>query len=373
MRREALIDALRAYALLGVFVVNALCYVYAFEGSTLGRALPPDSQAALWVHIVTGSLFQAKSYPLLAFLVGYSLAMTLRGAQRSGVSLASALEQRHQRTSRQLALGVVHGTFLYYGDILTNYALLSFVLLRLARRRVMTIVRFTAGLAIVLVALLALQFTSHQNIGYVSSNGAITQVSTLNEWWRLNAAAYFAQLTGVVFLVPWLLLPASLGLIAGRLRWLERPRRWAAQWRRVARVALPIGALASIAHGVSASLASARSGGFAMTNAEPFLVVIGMVFDAGLLGLAALAYHEGRGRGIAAWLAPAGRMSLSLYIAASMTMLLLFAGPTLNLAPRLGSIGLFGFGVGFWVLSILIARAWQRGGRRGPFEAWMAR
>lgn len=65
---------------------------------------------------------------MLAFLFGMSLALAMRRAGPAD-ALAARL-QAIRRQKRLLALGVLHGVLLYFGDILTLYAVLGWLLLR---------------------------------------------------------------------------------------------------------------------------------------------------------------------------------------------------------------------------------------------------
>lgn len=377
-QREEFIDALRGYALLGVFAVNFSSYSYGLNLSVIGLVEPADSTLARLAHGATGALFQAKSYPLLAFLVGYSLALTIRAAQRKLVPQAQALRQRRMRNFKQLGLGVAHGTLLYYGDILTAYALLTFVLIAWARLRLASLRRFVFVLALVLVALEALLLfyqvkrpdTSAQLIYDV---GRLSLASHWAELLRINASMFANASHGLIAIVPMLLLPASVGLFAGRLRWLERPERWRRQWRVVAWSALPLGLVLNIAYGVVATSASVERDPTTIELGETLVTYTGLLLSAGVLAAAVSAYHHGYLSRLATLLAPLGRLSLSAYVAHSVAMQLLFGGPFLNLAPALGSAGLFGLAVAYWLVMIAIAHALERRGQRGPLETWMSR
>ncbi len=116
--RHEIPDGLKTLALLGVFLVNGLGYALTpFYSLQLGAPLPIDSPLAQAIHVLALTLFMGKALPFLAFLFGYSMA-----------NYAARLPDKSKFKRRQyklLLIGVLHGVFLYFGDILTSYALVA--------------------------------------------------------------------------------------------------------------------------------------------------------------------------------------------------------------------------------------------------------
>ncbi|HET7773670.1 MAG TPA: hypothetical protein VFK82_07585, partial [Burkholderiaceae bacterium] len=151
--RADIIDALRIWALLGVFVVNFVSYPGTPMGTPIGTPNPADSTFALGIHAFIAATFQGKSYPLLMFLFGYSFALSMR-SMRGTQSLVEALAHRKGRMLVLLGLGMAHGLLVYMGDILTAYAICGLILLRFARRSTRELLRTLK----VLLALWAVSF-----------------------------------------------------------------------------------------------------------------------------------------------------------------------------------------------------------------------
>ena len=78
-RRDPLLDALRALAMVGVLVVNAISYTVGPWGAPLGEA-DPASMLSLGLQSLTALLLHGKAYPLLAFLFGAGLVLASRRA-----------------------------------------------------------------------------------------------------------------------------------------------------------------------------------------------------------------------------------------------------------------------------------------------------
>ena len=86
-RRIHDVDALRGFALLGIFVVNITFMASAYPGNLVDDPLfstPPDDAARLIVAV----LFSMKFYLLFSFLFGYSFVLQMESAQRAGQAVS---------------------------------------------------------------------------------------------------------------------------------------------------------------------------------------------------------------------------------------------------------------------------------------------
>ena len=134
--REPWVDALRVLALLGVFIVNAMGYPFAPDFPIYaGAPNPVDSPVALVLNSLLVVFVLGKSWPLLCLLFGYSLCLMALKLRADGVTVSSMLRTRYFKL---LVVGIIHGLFVYFGDILTMYAVCgllvaSFVLMRPAK------------------------------------------------------------------------------------------------------------------------------------------------------------------------------------------------------------------------------------------------
>jgi len=359
-RREPLIDALRASALLGVAVVNLQAYPTGPWGSPLGVPAPADSPLAWTVFGMVAWLLQGKAYPLLAFLFGYSLALALR---------SRGTESARRRLYRLLALGVLHGALLYAGDVLTLYALCGLLLLTQAHvrlRKLLRQLRVWFVFALIALALSAwilteVRFDTVSLPSYPQVRGAGGLVA-------LNARVYVEALVGGVLLFgPEIMMLMSAGFIAGRVGLLTR-ERWRPDVARVARWALPLGL---VANAVYAAAATAVSIGSDATRPWPGLVgPVGWLLTVGFATALATAWHAGPPALLRA-LVPLGRYTLSLYVGVSLLGALLISGAGAGWA--LGSAGLALVALLTWALAALAARYAMAAGWRGPLEAWMTR
>jgi uncharacterized protein len=110
------LDLLRGWAMFGVLWSN-LNDVYASHASvtTLDHALWWTQQ---W-------LLESRFYALLILLFGIGFGIQLLRAEGLATDLRNTY---YRRSAALLAIGVVHGTLIWHGDILTIYALVAFAL-----------------------------------------------------------------------------------------------------------------------------------------------------------------------------------------------------------------------------------------------------
>jgi uncharacterized protein len=360
--REPLVDGLRMLALAGVLVVNAMSYAVGPYGPLPGVPVPADSWPAHAAFIGMTVLFQAKAYPLLAFLFGYSFALSMRSRA------ATALAHRRQRMRRLLLLGVLHGALVYSGDILTAYAVCGLLLLRWVRLPLPTLRRTLGGLLVLWGVSMAL--AAALNTGSPALTEALpsyASVGTWREWWVLNLSAYW----NTVLLAPLLFLPelatiTLAGFAAGRLRWLTH-RRWQRARMRVARW-LPVALAANVAYAVLLDQAVSR-GHAAQNTVVVASALVGPWLSATVVAALAARWHAGA----AAWLAtlaPAGRYTLSLYVGWSVVLALCFSGAGAAWQP--GTLVVAAIALAGWAACAVLGSVAASRGSIGPLEHWLA-
>lgn len=368
--RQPLPDALRALAMIAVLTVNAMGYLVAPWGALLGARSPPDSSLALAIQGLVAAVLQGKGYPMLAFLFGMGLSLALRGRP------APLAHQRAiARQKKLLKLGLLHGVFVYFGDILTMYALIGWRLLAhvrapwpVLRRRLRRALGWALGAAVVSIVLMLLLFGRLASTGEAAmqADPTLGQSHRLLDFWWLNASAYAVmQIGGLLLLWPVLRLCMLCGVAAARLRLLTH-RRWRRGLRRgLWRWAPPV-VLLNASYGMA--YVSVVEGSQRAFWVEFLGNLLGPPLAAVYVLVLALLAHGGQAAWCH-WLAPLGRRTLSLYVGHSLLCAGLFSGLGLGLHPGTRDMALFA--LLWWCLALLAARA--SAGRRWPLEAWMAR
>jgi uncharacterized protein len=360
--REPLPDALRALALIGVLVVNGLGYQDVPYGRVLGEVRPADSFWAQGLLALVAAFVQGKAYPVLAFLFGMGMAYAARGQ-----SARAALQNAERRARRLMLLGVLHGILLYYGDILTIYALCALWVARQMRQpwRQMRR-RLERAVLAALLAVAASIGLALLSLGGPAPQGTIGTVAGYRAFLGLNAGTYLvAQVFGLLLTLPVVRLAMLAGVAATRLRLLTH-RRWRGRAARLLqRWLLPVAA-ANAAYAL-AYISATPSPPAWQRAVEAGSALWAMPLALLYVAAASRAWHAGRRRWMVL-LAPLGQHTLSIYVGASLLMLWLFSGAGLALQPT--TAGWLLYALALWALA-WVASAVLRG--RWPLEAWIAR
>lgn len=361
--RDLTIDILRALALFPVVAVNWVGYANLPDGAVLGPPQPAGSWLAEGVAWLMFALIGGKGISLLAFLFGYSQALS---AHRHGHDAPS---HRRRRMGRLLVLGLLHGLFLYMGDILTTYAICGWVMLQWSGLKLRQLKR---RLLVLIVLELAVTVGLGSLVSSASGSPAVpgptlATPASWASWVALNASNFVLGQVGMILLgLPMPLVLMTAGLMAGRLRLFSHPRwrgllqRWSGRWL------WPM-LLLNIAW-TTLQWPGLREGDTAAVWRHfTFYLYPTVLLHLGLVPWLVLKAQAG-----AAWLrvlAPAGRHTLSLYLMSSVFSLLVFGGAGLAWQP--GTAAVAGLALLYWLAWLMLAP--RLGRRRLPPEAWLAR
>jgi uncharacterized protein len=362
--RHPLPDALRALALIGVLVVNAAGYAVAPWGPLLGRTVPAGDPLATAVQGLQAALLQGKAYPLLAVLFGMGLVWAMRRGR------PNALASARRRQWRLLLLGLLHGLFLYFGDILTLYAIAGLLVLRHVhapwtqlRRMLRRAWWWALGLALVglALALLVAGLPGEPE----RQEPTLAAVDSLRAFLSVNASAYLVlNAFGMVFALPLVRALLLTGVAAARLRWLLHPR-WRTQRQRLASRWLWPALALNVGYAAVVVVAAAGQGTARLLWVESAGPLVCLPLTLCLTAWLAQRWHAGQRRW-AERLAPLGQRTLSLYLFHAVWCVLLFSG--IGLAWQPSTLVLMGVTLGLWLVAWQLA---QRSRRRWPMEAWL--
>ncbi|WP_419319999.1 DUF418 domain-containing protein [Caulobacter sp. ErkDOM-E] len=366
--RNDLIDTLRAFALIGVFMVHM------FEQFEIYWASPQQTLT----HTLITTLMMGKAFALLALCFGLSFFLLMDRSARRGEDFSARFVWRMALLA---VIGMVHG-LIYRGDILVVLALLGIPLIPFYRASTKAL----AGAA----ALFLLQPWMWMQIAIAASGApwantpphhwtdpalALYQTADLaavlktnlfegqlTKWW------FFIE-TGRLSLVLGLFL---IGLMLGRSGFLDAPQRFIVQ-RRVALAVLATTALAlylAKPH-LTALLPETPKPGMARVMAGNLL---GGWFDMALMGtyvLLIVEAYQGLAGNALRLLAPIGRMTLTFYVVQSLIWVPVFYGFGLGAWKTLPQGAALGLGAGYLVIQAVIAQLWFRRFAYGPLEwAW---
>jgi uncharacterized protein len=373
--RQQMVDALRGFALLGILVVN----IASFASTYYGLGVPDPlavSLAERCASFVRAFLFETKFYLLFSFLFGYSFTLQMRAAERGGKPFVPRMARR---LVGLWVIGVLHAVLLYYGDILTTYAVLGAVLLLLRRRA--DVFMACAAVALVLLVSLAWAGVGHmysQVDMQMATQAAYAEAAAAQAAYRATPALVVLQhlrdLSQVWWVTALVQAPEALamffaGFIAGRRGLLAHPQAHRKLLRRVVGWGLAIGLPGALAYALPAlrlNDAVRELSGLAVTLlTAPFLAA---AYAAGML----LVFQAGPGRVLAQWLAPAGRMALSNYLLQSLVCAWIFLAYGLRWVGTVGPLASFAIALAIFAGNLALSRWWMHRFTYGPAE-WLLR
>jgi uncharacterized protein len=384
--REPWVDALRALALLGVFVVNAMGYPFAPDFPIhVGAPNPVDSPVALVLNSLLVIFVLGKAWPLLCLLFGYSLCLMALKLQADGVKVSSVL---HTRYFKLLVVGIIHGIFVYFGDILTVYAVCGLLVSNFVLKRPAKVLKFWKWLSIInivlllplLIGVVAMLLTSQSFDSSVSieneiilNNGKFAKAADLSTFLAVNMDAYFNQLVSSIYILPLVFWLMFSGILMCRFK-LFSDRSYAKNfWKKyLGRLQLLFAILLNISLGILAI----NSYSDKQPNTNNILVVSMVALPAGIWLIATMIALGMRHRHRLSripdwmlWLAPAGKHTLAMYLTLSFS-LMLTSGAFLNIqgstVVRLMTVMLA------WVCAIWLAKLASKRGLKDPIASWIS-
>jgi uncharacterized protein len=381
--RAEILDVLRGFALLGIFVAHVPGFSgWDYLAGPAQQALDPGSDALL--QFLRDTLVRGKFYSLFSLLFGFGFALQRASAGRHGVAFAGRFRRRQLGL---LALGVVHSAF-WHGDILFTYALLGLLLIPFADADPRRVMRWALGafalrgLWGVLTFALAGPLASIGDsavgdgaggVGVTASISAVMAGYYSPEWSEmLLANARFLRIKWLFVLYEGRLFSIAgfflLGAALGKLRLHERLAESADRLRRVVWLAGAVG----LAGNVALALLWRFVEPYPPTEIGVFTnLVYAIAVPSLAVAMAAgisLLWLRGFARPVLAAFGPPGRMALTTYVSQTAIGLGLFYGVGFGARGTISLTQALFIAVGVFVLQSIAARYWLRAFRYGPLE-----
>jgi uncharacterized protein len=375
--RLELVDALRGFALLGVFWAN----LHIFSGiEYMGDAQRASffTRADTLAFGVERFFVENKFMGLFSFLFGISFWLFLSRVSARG---GPATRLFYRRVFWLFAIGCVHGWLLWCFDILRFYALWAVLLPLFVRTPPRRLLAYGLTAAVLVPALVA-GVRSFLAIGAPAPDSAI-EAATLAAFasggygemlaanWRYDWHLTFGigQIGYQVAVFGRLLL----GLLAARTLELGNPEAHRPLLRRV----LMFGGLLGLAGSTTFAfgLLAARPGGVLRAVVRRLFVEGGqLALTLAYASAIALLFLAPRARLAIRRLAPLGRMALTMYLCQTLFGLWMFYGfaPGPHLMGKVGPALLAAVAVAGYLVQIALAKAWLSRFRFGPAE-WVWR
>lgn len=369
-QRDIAPDVLRGFALLGILVVNIQ-----FMGLNSGEGARGDLTQGLangTATFIIASIFAGKFYLLFSFLFGYSSNYIIRGDRANRARWV-------KRCFALIALGALHFTFLWHGDIIFMYGIFGLLLIPFFFRADRTlkiwtrIVFITSSTLVLLVGALvyiaerylpteSFQAPMESKLDSVLVNGTFLEAIPA----RLEIWVY--GITTGVFLQGGLAFAAFLlGLRMSRSNFLSSPMD-AKKNSTLMKTGFFIGAPIQIV----AAIALVRNEQTAESSEAIYLISLFTSFIAApLMSIFYISVFrkmvEDKPKYVT-WMVPAGKMSLTVYISQSVITSLAFGPWGLGLFQKLETWEVVLFAFGIWLALVFLAKIWLQKYDQGPLE-----
>ena len=358
-----------------------------FAVTDLQRAALPTAELDRIASLVIFMLVDYKFYTLFAMLFGLGFSMQLSRATRLS---ANPIPTYRRRLAILFLLGVAHGIFLWFGDILHIYALVGIILILLRDRSDKSLLILAGGLALFtsltpfLEWLVAQVVSSNARVEnlleaekfFTLTSGVWLDVVKLN--WSHNVNDYLNSGFGfdsVSYLYLSVLWKFLIGFVAGRRMLLQKSDEYVAQYRRLLPWAATIGLLGNAYLSVSAwvfDLWIPSSSSPLIRLSWVFVEISMFALSLSYLSLLVVLFHRPSWRDKVGLLAPVGRMALTNYLTQSLFIVFLFYGAGLGLLGKVGSGVCAILSLIIFALQIYVSRWWLSRYRFGPIE-WVWR
>lgn len=371
--RDLAPDVLRGFALFGILVVNIPFMALSSENGARGEYVQGALNGS--VALVMLALFAGKFYLLFSFLFGYSSSYIIQNERKNRARWI-------RRCFALMAFGALHFTFLWHGDILFFYGILGIVLIAFLFRTDRTLQIWTriiyATSCFILVALGSLIYIGERY--FPEQSNASLPDSGLDE--VLRNSTFLESIAPRVDLWVWGSLGAGLllqggfafaaflyGLRAQRTGLLSAPF----DLPRASKT-IKTGLILGLPIQLLLATFAIRNEQSANVSEALHLITLFLAFMAApLLSMAyvgaILKCIENRPH-LVSWMAPAGKMSLTVYIGESIFASLIFGPWGLGLFQELEIWAVALVAIGIWLSLVWFSTLWLKRFRQGPLE-WL--
>ena len=369
-QRDIAPDVLRGFALLGILVVNIQ-----FMGLNSGEGARGELTQGLangTATFIIASIFAGKFYLLFSFLFGYSSNYIIRGDRANRARWI-------KRCFALIALGALHFTFLWHGDIIFMYGIFGLLLIPFFFRADRTlkiwtrIVFITSSTLVLLVG--ALVYIAERYLPTESVQApmelkldAVLVKGTFLEAIPARLEVWVYGITTGVFLQGGLAFAAFLlGLRMARSNFLSSPMD-AKKNSSLMKKGFFIGAPIQIV----TAIALVRNEQTAEPSEAIYLISLFTSFIAApLMSIFYIAVVrkmvEDKPKYVT-WMVPAGKMSLTVYISQSVIASLAFGPWGLGLFQKLETWEVVLLALGIWLALVYFAKIWLQKFDQGPLE-----
>jgi uncharacterized protein len=392
------LDVLRGIAVLGILAMNIIAFAMPFQAYMHPPAYGGTEGLDYWSWALSFVFIDGKMRALFSILFGASMLLVVDRAVAAGRSGASV---HYRRMAWLLVFGLIHFFLIWFGDILTAYAVIGMIAYLFARKSARALRNWALGLfalstlayAVFFLSPLVLEAAANApdaraelvenyrqlkaDMGGGTPEALAADVARFSQGSWLEIVAYTLR-ERAGFLVQSILMfgPETLALMLLGM-WGLRSGFLTGAWE-----AQRLRRMAMLCLGISVPVYALLA--FAITRAEfalfPSLAMTGfaaaLVRPVMALGYAALivliVQRTGAAGALGSRIAAAGRAAFTNYLGTSIVATFIFYGWGLGLYGSFSRAELWIVVVGIWALMLLWSKPWLERNAYGPLE-WLWR
>ena len=367
--RDIAPDVLRGFAQLGILVVNIQFMGLNSDQGARGEWTQGFADGS--ATFLIAALFAGKFYLLFSFLFGYSSNYVIRNDRSNRARWI-------KRCLVLMALGVLHFTFLWHGDIIFVYGLFGLFLTLFFFRADKTIkiwswITFSVSTFLLLLfgALVYivehvlnedLGSTTESNLDEILRNGTfLDSIPARLEVWLLSFTTGIFIQGGLAFAA------FLLGVRLARSNFLSSPMDKAANSRMIKTgliLGLPIQIIAAVILLRNEQSVEPSESIYLISLIASFLAapLLSMFYLGVIRKLAEERAH------LVSWMIPAGKMSLTVYISQSVLTSMIFGPWGLGLFQELSTWQVLLLALLIWLFLVYLSSLWLKKFKQGPLE-----
>lgn len=357
------IDALRGFSLLGILIMNILTFAYPYQVVNPFEFFQQQDGA---LFKISALFIIASFYPIFAFLFGYGLSMMYQNSiERNNAYYPMMI----RRLLFLLLIGVIHGIFIFYGDILATYALLGLLAIIFVRLKPqVSLIAIVIGVSI-LSLFIILPTILLQNIVELDNYVGIQELERVNN--ILSSADYLSimgfnlkyfgiNIANVILIGPFSILPIMLfGIYAHQVNWFEKIKQKSNLYIVIGLVLFIMGLGVKMVQIVlEGSMASQL---LSQVIGGPIVAMSYIIFFVLLCEIAPV-------RKILSPLQSIGKLSLTTYLTQSVICMFIFYGIGLNFYGKLSVLTIYMIAISIFIIQLVLSHLYLKKFKQGPIE-----
>ncbi|MFN7253483.1 MAG: DUF418 domain-containing protein [Anaerobacillus sp.] len=380
--RIVTLDIIRAFALFGILLVNMRFFsTPAIQADSIGISFSGNllDTISTWFIFIFAEI---KFVSMFSMLFGIGFLLFMERGEEKGIYVKKFFKRR---LLVLLMFGLIHIFFFWYGDILTFYALLGFILLFMKDKQL----RYLKRAAIITWSIVVTFFMLMASLMFVAQIETTPEQLALMENEVVRIADVYSQGTfveilqqrindisiiavGNIFLFGVILTMFFFGMYFWRTGIFTNTAENLNRIRRIAKRMLMVGVLGLIL----ASLGMIFIDG---ANSPWYFVKYGGLFISGpsisifyVMSILLLLQNKDRLAKSTTYLQPVGKMALSNYLMQTLLCTTIFYSYGLGLFGSIGPFRGILITIGIYSLQIVYSYFWMKRFRFGPME-WLWR